>query len=150
RLATPTCPENAMEKQPACTAAISSSGVVPGVFSNRVANEYGVLYSTPLLAETTPLPSFRPPFQIALALRCIRLSWSGEVDCVLAIVDGAKLRCQATGQQCLADRSLTLCSLRKSGQRNLRKSGQRNLRKSGQRNLRKSGQRKKRCSLRRR
>ena len=74
RLAAPNCPESAMEKHPACAAAINSSGLVPGVFSKRVANEYGVLDNTPLLAETTPLPSLSPPFHIALALRCMRLS----------------------------------------------------------------------------
>ena len=74
RLAAPNWPESAMEKQAACAAAISSSGLVPGVFSKRVTNEYGVLFSTPLEAETTPLPSFSPPFQTALAFRCISLS----------------------------------------------------------------------------
>src|SRR6266851_169036 len=39
RLAPPSCPESAMEKQAACAAAINSSGFVPGVFSNLVANE---------------------------------------------------------------------------------------------------------------
>src|ERR1700680_75026 len=38
-LAPPSCPESAMEKQAACAAAINSSGFVPGVFSNLVANE---------------------------------------------------------------------------------------------------------------
>jgi hypothetical protein len=68
-----------MEKHPACAAAINSSGFVPGVFSNRVLNEYGVLLSTPLADDTAPLPSFSPPFQTALALRCIFLSSNYEV-----------------------------------------------------------------------
>src|SRR5215469_17324399 len=42
RLAPPSCAESAIEKHPACAAAISSSGFVPGAFSNRVVNEYGV------------------------------------------------------------------------------------------------------------
>jgi hypothetical protein len=72
-----------MEKHPACAAAINSSGLVPGVFSKRVANEYGVFDNTPLLDETTPLPSLRPPFHIALALRCLRiLLIFFEMDCV--------------------------------------------------------------------
>src|SRR5215831_13714859 len=33
------CADRAMEKQAACAAAISSSGLVPGAFSNRVVNE---------------------------------------------------------------------------------------------------------------
>src|ERR1700680_2360261 len=74
RLAPPNCPESAMEKQPACAAAISSSGFVPGGVSNRVLKEEGVLVSTPLADDTEPLPSFSPPFQTALALRCIFLS----------------------------------------------------------------------------
>jgi len=36
-----------------------------------VVNEYAVFESTPLAEETVPLPSFKPPFQTALALRCI-------------------------------------------------------------------------------
>src|SRR5712692_8756269 len=82
RLAPPNCAESAMEKQAACAAAISSSGLVPGAFSKRVVNEYGVLASTPLVAETVPLPSLSPPFHTALALRCIRLSSIYEIGCL--------------------------------------------------------------------
>src|SRR5215471_5332400 len=71
RFAPPSCADNAMEKQAACAAAISSSGFVPGAFSKRVVNEYGVLLNTPPGAEMLPFPSLRPPFQTALALRCI-------------------------------------------------------------------------------
>lgn len=39
RLALPSCPESAIEKQPACAAAINSSGLVPAPFSNREMNE---------------------------------------------------------------------------------------------------------------
>jgi hypothetical protein len=39
KLAAPNCPDKAMEKHPACAAAINSSGFVPGVFSNRVLKE---------------------------------------------------------------------------------------------------------------
>src|SRR5437016_14266716 len=84
RLAPLSWAESAMEKQAACAAAISSSGLVPGVFSKRVTKEYGVLDSTPLEAETTPLPSFSPPFQTALALRCMPFSDLYELDCVLS------------------------------------------------------------------
>jgi hypothetical protein len=35
-----------------------------------------VFDKTPLAEETVPLPSFSPPFQTALALRCIRNSFS--------------------------------------------------------------------------
>src|SRR5215470_934918 len=74
RFAVPNCADNAIEKHPACAAAISSSGFVPGAFSNLVVNEYGVLFSTPPGAEIDPLPSFNPPFQTALALRCMKFS----------------------------------------------------------------------------
>src|SRR5579864_1055940 len=74
RFAPPSCAESAIEKQPACAAAISSSGFVPGAFSKRVVNEYCVLFSTPPGADIVPLPSFNPPFQIALALRCMTFS----------------------------------------------------------------------------
>src|SRR5579864_6537438 len=70
-LAPPNCADSAMEKHAACAAAISSSGFVPDAFSNLVVNEYGVLLSTPLAEDTVPLPSLSPPFQTALALRCI-------------------------------------------------------------------------------
>src|ERR1700693_87397 len=71
RLAPPSWAESAIEKQAACAAAISSSGLVPGAFSKRVVKEYGVLDSTPPGAEMFPLPSFNPPFQTALAFLCI-------------------------------------------------------------------------------
>ena len=37
--APPSCADSAIEKHAACAAAISSSGFVPGVSSNRVVNE---------------------------------------------------------------------------------------------------------------
>jgi hypothetical protein len=61
-----------MVKQPACAAAISSSGFVPFAFSNRVENEYGVLESTPLSLDIVPSPSLSDPFHTAEALRIIR------------------------------------------------------------------------------
>jgi hypothetical protein len=79
KFAVPSCAESAMEKHAACAAAINSSGLVPGVFSNRVLNEYGVLFNTVLAEDTEPLPSLSPPFQIALALRCMEISWSIEL-----------------------------------------------------------------------
>ncbi len=65
------CAESAIEKQPACAAAISSSGLVPFPFSNRVPNEYCALLSNPLSVEITPFPSLRLPFHSAEALRFI-------------------------------------------------------------------------------
>jgi len=69
----PSSPERAIEKQPACAAATSSSGFVPFAFSNRVVNPYAAFESAPLAEETTPFPSFRPPFHIALANRSMRI-----------------------------------------------------------------------------
>ena len=74
KFAAPSCADSAMEKHAACAAAISSSGFVPGAFSNRVVKEYGVFERTPLADETDPLPSLRPPFHTALAFRCIAIS----------------------------------------------------------------------------
>src|SRR6266550_3485609 len=67
----PSCAESAIVKQPACAAAINSSGFVPAPFSNRVENEYCVFERTPLSVEIVPLPSFNEPFQTAEALRTI-------------------------------------------------------------------------------
>src|SRR5579863_4096138 len=97
RLAAPSCAESAIEKQAACAAAISSSGLVPGVFSKRVTNEYGVLESTPLSAETAPLPSLSPPFQTALALRCISDLLHKRVMVCADIVDGTGDFCRRAG-----------------------------------------------------
>src|SRR5581483_3304205 len=74
KLAPPSWADNAIEKHAAWAAAISSSGFVPGVFANRVVNEYGVFDKTPLVDDTLPLPSLSPPFHTALALRCISIS----------------------------------------------------------------------------
>src|SRR3954470_4865353 len=70
----PSSAESAIEKQPACAAAISSSGFVPTPFSNRVEKEYCVCFRTPLAVETEPLPSFNPPSQCALAVLCMKSS----------------------------------------------------------------------------
>src|SRR5271170_2043004 len=76
--ALPNSADNAIEKQPACAAAINSSGFVPTPFSKRVLNEYDVSFSTPLSVEMLPLPSFKPPRQTADALRFINfLSMTG-------------------------------------------------------------------------
>jgi len=64
-LAAPNCPEKAMEKQPACAAAMSSSGLVPMPFSKREENEYCVLDNTPLSELIVPLPSIIPPLHTA-------------------------------------------------------------------------------------
>src|SRR5476651_1147973 len=71
--ALPSSAENAMEKQPACAAAISSSGFVPLPFSKRVLKEYCVSDKTPLAVEIVPLPSFKLPCQTADAVRFIWL-----------------------------------------------------------------------------
>src|SRR5438270_4853061 len=60
-----------MVKQPACAAAISSSGLVPFSFSNLVLKEYGVSASTPESVERFPLPARPVPRQTAFALRII-------------------------------------------------------------------------------
>src|SRR5476651_2128431 len=69
--ALPSSAENAIEKQPACAAAINSSGFVPTPFSKRVPKEYCDCLSTPLSVEIAPFPSFKLPRQIADALRFI-------------------------------------------------------------------------------
>src|ERR1039458_1166079 len=69
--ALPSSAENAIEKQPACAAAINSSGFVPTPFSKRVLNEYCVCLSVPLSVEMLPLPLFKSPCQTADALRFI-------------------------------------------------------------------------------
>src|ERR1700740_691530 len=70
--------DSAIVKHPACAAAISSSGFVPIPFSNRVENEYWVLFRTPLCVDTVPCPFFRSPCQTADAVRFIGLM--GNVD----------------------------------------------------------------------
>src|SRR5207249_12161350 len=67
----PSSPEKAIAKQLACAAATSSSGFVPGSFSNRIAKPYATVLSAPLAVDTVPFPSFRPPLHWALARRCI-------------------------------------------------------------------------------
>src|SRR5256714_1622145 len=80
RPALPSWPESAIEKQPACAAAINSSGFVPLPSSKRVLNEYCVCSSTPLSVEIVPLPSLRPPCQTAEALRFIGFSYLFVID----------------------------------------------------------------------
>src|SRR5258706_4317663 len=60
--------DGAMEKHPACAAAISSSGLVPPASSNRDANEY-LPSNAPLPSFTRPLPSRRLPFHSASDFR---------------------------------------------------------------------------------
>src|SRR5215470_19791166 len=88
RFALPSCAESAIEKHPACAAAINSSGFVPGAFSNRVEKEYCVLFNTPPGAESDPFPSFRPPFQTALG-KCGLEGWSERWE---GITFGARRR----------------------------------------------------------
>src|ERR1035441_5936289 len=74
--AAPNCAPSAIEKQLACAAAISSSGVVPeSAPSKRVANEYFALLSKPVAVEIVPLPSFSEPVHTALALLAIVPPW---------------------------------------------------------------------------
>src|ERR1035437_6381174 len=74
--APPNSAPSAMEKQPACAAAINSSGVVPvAAPSKRVANEYFASFRTPVAVEIVPLPSFSEPVQTALALLAIFPPW---------------------------------------------------------------------------
>jgi len=63
--ALPNSAESAIEKQPACAAATSSSGFVPRALSNRVLKEYGVCESTPLSVDIVPFPSLRLPCHTA-------------------------------------------------------------------------------------
>src|SRR6185312_4283632 len=63
----------AIVKQPACAAAISSSGLVPTPCSKRVLKEYCVLFNVVLWVEISPLPSFNVPFQCAFAVRFMML-----------------------------------------------------------------------------
>src|SRR6187431_2341228 len=67
--ALPSSAEKTIEKQPACAAAMSSSGFVPGPFSKRVPKEYWASLSTPLSVEMAPLPAFKSPRQTADAFR---------------------------------------------------------------------------------
>src|SRR5271166_5889091 len=70
----PSCAESAIVKQPACAAAISSSGFVPLPLSKRVPKEYCVSERVPLWVEMAPLPSLSPPDQAAEAVRCMTSS----------------------------------------------------------------------------
>src|SRR6202012_2364079 len=58
-----------MLKQPACAAAISSSGLVPLPSPNRAVNEYGVSFRVALCVVRLPLPSLPLACQTALARR---------------------------------------------------------------------------------
>src|SRR6185503_3072375 len=63
----------AIVKQPACAAAINSSGLVPTPSAKRVLNEYWVLLRVVLWVVRSPLPSWKVPFQCACAVRFIVL-----------------------------------------------------------------------------
>jgi hypothetical protein len=79
RPALPSSLDRAIEKQPACAAAISSSGLVPLACSKRVVKEYQASDRTPLSVEIVPLPSLRPPCQTADALRFTSEPLAAEV-----------------------------------------------------------------------
>jgi hypothetical protein len=58
-------PDSAIEKHPACAAAISSSGFVPLPSSNRDLNEYGPSHAPePIFID--PLPCMMSPSQTAV------------------------------------------------------------------------------------
>src|SRR4051812_30477029 len=63
--------EKAIAKQPACAAAISSSGFVPAPDSKREPKEYSVFFSAPPGAVSEPLPALSEPVQTADAVRFI-------------------------------------------------------------------------------
>src|SRR5262249_48350159 len=79
-LALPSSALSAMEKHPACAAAINSSGLVPLPLSNRVPNEHWVFESVPLAVEIVPLPSLSPPFHCALAVLCMILLLPNDLE----------------------------------------------------------------------
>src|ERR1700744_4556610 len=64
-----------MVKQPAWAAAISSSGLVPTPSSKRVLKLYCASLRVLLCVLMVPLPAFKSPCQIAVALRSIAFSW---------------------------------------------------------------------------
>ncbi len=59
----------AMLKQPACAAAMSSSGLVPTPSSKRDLKLYWVALSVVLWVVMVPVPALRSPCQMADALR---------------------------------------------------------------------------------
>src|SRR5438445_11522154 len=65
-LASPRMSDRAIVKHPACAAPMSSSGLVPGLPSNRLLKPYGYSLSAPLLVEIAPLPSLISPCQTAV------------------------------------------------------------------------------------
>jgi len=86
----PSSPERAMEKQPACAAATSSSGFVPFAFSNLAANPYAAFDRTPLAEETVPFPSFSPPFHTALANRSKTSPGEAKREVLLTLAQGLR------------------------------------------------------------
>src|SRR5207245_11099662 len=69
--------ESAIEKQEACAAAISSSGLVlPPVWSSeRAAQLTASPPNAPLVVESiVPLPSIKPPFQVTSARRSVAIA----------------------------------------------------------------------------
>src|SRR4029079_9815780 len=67
-----------MLKQPACAAAISSSGLVPGASSNLDLEEYFALLSTLLWVLRVPCPSLPEPCHTAVAFLIIFLFFIDE------------------------------------------------------------------------
>src|SRR2546430_2749714 len=122
--------DSAIEKQPACAAAINSSGFVPRPFSKRVLNEYCASARTPLCVERVPLPSFNPPRQTADAVRFIilrlivtgvRRNEKNRASQWLTETVGARSHCPASPasmwfrQLLRGCRNVTLVGLRENG-----------------------------------
>ncbi len=70
---------NAIEKQPAWAAPISSSGLVPAPSSKRDWNEYAPLQA-PLPSDIVPRPCCRLPshcaFAVRIAIGCVSSCWT--------------------------------------------------------------------------
>src|SRR4051794_2782257 len=87
-----------MLKQPACAAAINSSGLVPLPSPNRALNEYGVSFSVALCVVRLPLPSLPLPCHSALACR-LMLAMEHLLFCAALIVGGRKRMSPGGGER---------------------------------------------------
>ena len=82
--------DSAIVKQPACAAAMSSSGLVPLASPNRVLNPYGVSASSPLAGvASVPVPVFRSPCQWAVAKRVMAMTGAAIPE---REINGRKIR----------------------------------------------------------
>src|SRR6185437_15252092 len=87
--ALPSSSDSAIEKQAACAAAMSSSGLVPLSPSKREPTEYPSASSAPLAVLIVPRPSLKPPFQVADPLLCM----SNSVCTKKLVCADARARC---------------------------------------------------------